>query len=713
MSPADTAVKEYDPKTATQSVQAQARASQIEMMPTGLWAVDGGIIWVNMGRFADEIPAWSLYPGLRDYYLRNIAKYEPMMASGIYSMKTRMVTLGYEVQGPETAKQLAQELLQGCDFGRGLVSLLAKGTDDLMSTDNGLFIEKMGPGDPLKPLPFNLVTGFAHLDSRRCYRTFNPEFPVIYDNPETGALHKLHRDRVVMIADNPQPIERARGIGLCAVSRALQYTRIMRDTLTYREEKIAGRFTRAIGIAQGISVQQLKDSLNEQIAQDEAAGFIVYRNIPILAAPAYQGKSDADLLIKDLASIPDGFEFESDMTLYAYLLAFAFGVDAREFWPATAAGATKADATVQHQKAQGRGIGALIRTWEWAIRQCLPETVEFTFDFTDDEQDLMRHQVQGARINNLSRLQIGGAIDAEEVRSHAIAEGILDPKLLKATMPKPPANEDSPDGESGDEPDEPVDEDTPEGEKTLHKHPFDAANAQKAAGRAPTNASYERAANDFQMQLEAAAQDAIDRLPDEPTAQQIADTSERLLADLLALMEVGLSEAYGVGLGGSAPTVEAMYGVQQIANSQRTYLVRYAADFSAAITAGLITGLVGAALRDSLSSFVSRAALYAGSFWETLWRGLGDALSQEDTPLKVRRVLDDGAQHCQTCPPKAREYDSYEQMVAEAGIPGDGNDDCLSNCRCWIEVETSPGSGIFERFNGKPTVFVQPIVRMR
>lgn len=462
------ATKEYDPKLARQSVQAQAVASPIDDLPFGLGRSEE-ILWLNLGRFAEEVPLWSIYPGTRDAYLRNLAKHEPMMASALYSMKTRMVTLGFEVQGPKRAKKYATEVLRMAHFGQGLEALLARGTDDLLSTDNGLFIELIRPGKPDRPR-FGPVLAINHLDSRRCYRTFNPEFPVIYDNPETGAMHRLPYTHVVMASDNPQPIERARGIGFCAVSRALQWVRIIRDTLTYREEKVAGRFTRGIGMVTGVNKTQLEDALKASNNQAESAGFVIYKGIPILVAPGYQGKSDADIILKDLASIPDGFEFESDLTLYAYALSFAFGVDAREFWPATASGATKADATVQNQKARGRGMGALIRTWEWVLRQCLPETVEFTFDFTDDEQDLMKHQVQGARLGNLSRLQIGGAISAQEYRALAIADGIIDPKVLEAVA-SPPVEEGVPDQSENER--VPLDEDTAEGdEKTADDSPF-------------------------------------------------------------------------------------------------------------------------------------------------------------------------------------------------------------------------------------------------
>jgi len=41
-------------------------------------------------------------------------------------------------------------------------------------------------------------------------------------------------------------------------------------------------------------------------------------------------------------------------------------------------------------------------------------------------------------------------------------------------------------------------------------------------------------------------------------------------------------------------------------------------------------------------------------------------------------------EHCTTCPTKARRYPSWADMVQEAGIPGDGSDECFFNCKCRV-----------------------------
>ena len=118
--------------------------------------------------------------------------------------------------------------------------------------------------------------------------------------------------------------------------------------------------------------------------------------------------SELKMVLQDLASVPDGFDFWDDITLYAYILAWVFGTDAREFWPATVSGATKADATVQNMKSRGKGIGWLIETMEWVFRHILPATAKFEYDYTDDEQDFMQAQIQEKRTGILSSLNKTG-----------------------------------------------------------------------------------------------------------------------------------------------------------------------------------------------------------------------------------------------------------------------------------------------------------------
>lgn len=389
-----------------------------------------------LAQYADSTPQWNpLYPNLRDRYLFDFGQKEGMMASAIYSLKTRMVSamLDYTMDGPASSQQYAEQILEvpGASMGiyDTLPSLIAKITDDLLTTDNGAFMELHGAGRPDRPL-VGPVTGFAHIDSRQCWRTFDPEFPVIYTNPQTGKMHKLHRTRVVTAADNPQALEIARGIGYSAVSRALRWAKIAHVVQQYKHEKISGRFTRAMGGIGGVTVKQVQQAMAATEEDAVGKGFIYYRGIPFFVAPGMEAGKDIKIILQDLASIPDGFDFEKETILYAYILAWAFGVDAREFWPATVSGATKADAETQNMKSQRRGLGNLVRIIKGMIRRGLPANAGFEVDVTDDEQDAIRQRINKDRTDTLSVYVDKKVITPEQMYKQAVADGILDEKVI-------------------------------------------------------------------------------------------------------------------------------------------------------------------------------------------------------------------------------------------------------------------------------------------
>jgi hypothetical protein len=415
------------------SVQSRADATN-GFAPSSDVMAGGALFWVALGQRLDEEPRWNaIYPNWRDRYLLDFSRSEPMLASALYSMKTRIGTLNHDLNGPPRAKKNAQDLLLKPGMGDDLSTIVQKLSNDLDVSDNGAFLELWRPGNPENAPPKGSpVLGFGHLDSRLCWRSFDPEHPVWYTNPVTGKVHKIHKDRVKFTADNPQPVELARGIGFCAVSRALRLVRMFRSMEIFADEKVSGRFVRAIGAISGVSAGQVKRALEQHKDDQDSKGYVVYNEIPFLIDPSTEGRNDIKILLQDLASIPDGFSFKDSADLYAYILAFCFGVDAREFWPATQSGATKADATVQNMKARGRGIGNRIQTIEMLLRAALPETVTFEYDFTDDDQDEAQARIRGMKVNYLGQLVQHGAINPLEERAIAIAEGIIDGVLLES-----------------------------------------------------------------------------------------------------------------------------------------------------------------------------------------------------------------------------------------------------------------------------------------
>ena len=166
-----------------------------------------------------------------------------------------------------------------------------------------------------------------------------------------------------------------------------------------------------------------------------------------------------------------------------------------------------------------------------------------------------------------------------------------------------------------------------------------------------------------------------------------------LIGQLQNAAERHLRKAYKLGLGNRSLSAEDEDKLRRALEQNLYYLEN---SLAPAIEEKIIAGLdpdttLDEAIRESTDFSTSRAALYAGAFWTLIWVGRVSALEhvfgpQAQTEIATRRLLDPGAKHCASCPPKAREYSSVDEMLAYCGgFPADGSDDCYSNCRCTMQ----------------------------
>lgn len=235
---------------------------------------------------------------------------------------------------------------------------------------------------------------------------------------------------------------------------------------------------------------------------------------------------------------------------------------------------------------------------------------------------------------------------------------------------------------------------------------------QAQTRRAYGGGGYETATNEYQRELEGIYEGWQDETAKKLAKENDEEKRKVILAAALALLlselvdagRAGLLEAMQLGAGGTI-SPKGFANLQQLVTSNETWLSNslIPAIESRATTdmhdpAFMLGGV--AALGSTLGTFTGRVASYAGSFWNAIFNGVGDAVAEdpEASNLRVERMIDPNAKHCNTCPDKARIYDNWNQMVSQSGIPGDGSDQCWANCRCTLKIETAPGSGVFARY---------------
>lgn len=392
----------------------------------------GGILSQLLGIMADvgdEIPQWSYYPNYRDAKLRHFWKSEPILAGAIYAMVSRIATLGFTFEGKRrNTKKYYQDMTGICNAGEGLSNVFAQTVLALLTQDNGAFWYLDGGGRPDRPLR-GRVRDIRFLDQAQCWRNIDPEYPVIYLNPFDGTYHKIHKTRVVRLSSMTQTDELARGLGFCAVSRVLMGAQIMRDIRQYKREKIAGQPSRGILLMNGLNPKQLVGALEDNKDKENSVGYVRFKGIDTLTQ--INGDLKAELI--DLASVPDGFNEETDTNLYVNLVALGLGTDAREIWSATVTGATRGDAEVSDRKARGKGIGDLVRMITRAMNWHVigqESGVEFKFDYQDTDEQKQKADLNKVKADTYKVFVDMGAIIPEEARAMAIADEILSESIL-------------------------------------------------------------------------------------------------------------------------------------------------------------------------------------------------------------------------------------------------------------------------------------------
>lgn len=421
-----TAVKSVE-QAAEQSVQPRAQDKR-------LYGQAGILHYLSAGSYR-VAPWWSPQ---RDLDLDAFWKDSDEVSGALALLSAKVTTVPVQVQPRDTrltqhvrdAEKFNIILNEEAEFGRGWIHMLSKWLLDYWLSDNGAFLEVIGPGDPTGPIE-GQPTGIAHLDSHRVQRTGNQEFPALYRRPDGGHV-KLHRSRIVMLSDMPSPREEMFGVGFCALSRAIHHAQHLMDLATYKEEKLGSRPKRGILVGKNIATDTILDAMAIADESMDSRNLSIYSQLAVLGnLPA-----DADLSVLDLVGLPDGFDEDTSNRLGMFTLALAFGVPIRWIWPASVSGATKADAMYQHIAGLGGGIGRILsmltlalggdpRGSRHAIGKFLPPHLKLVFDFQDDEQDDQRATIAGKRAGTLKTQLEVGLLDMRAAREHALAAGDL------------------------------------------------------------------------------------------------------------------------------------------------------------------------------------------------------------------------------------------------------------------------------------------------
>lgn len=321
---------------------------------------------------------------LRRLYRHQFAN---MVQGAFAGLLKRVSSAPFEIKGDEIAASYYTSLLQNAQFGEGWRSFIQRGGSAYLTQNAGWFVEVIGPGKIDQPLS-GAAVGIASLDTTRCSVTGDFEFPVLYQSPVSGKLHKMHRTRVIRLVDMPDNEETLYGYGMCALYRALGIVDREIRMGEYISASLDDKPKPGILGISGLPKQQAEQVFSayaQQIGNDAAGVFgqtvMLYSIDP---------KIELKLNPVNFSVPPEKFDYRSYIELNVNMLALVLGVDKLDLWELGGGGGigTGAQAEIMGQKSRGKAIADMMSMIERMVNlYILPNGVSFKFKLKDDEAD--------------------------------------------------------------------------------------------------------------------------------------------------------------------------------------------------------------------------------------------------------------------------------------------------------------------------------------
>jgi len=341
----------------------------------------------------------------RDRVLSITPRVDAQWGAAVGIATTQVSSMSWDVEGSKGSARYLKSMLENADISvgnwtGGWVHFIGKNVRDYSTTNNGSFFGIIRKGTARG----SKIIGIEHLSSIRCFRTGDPQFPVVYMD-RWGGQHALRWYEVVAISDMPDSDDYLLGAGICAAERAYQQIRKLASLENYVYEKISGSRPLAIYIVSGLNARQLDKIMKDGITTQTQKGLTTYMGA--LVAATLKPDEQPGLVTIPLAELPDGFDAKQERDRADLIYANSIGLDPQDLAPIGGERqlGVGAQSAVLHDKAKGRGLAA----YKVAIRTAINKMVasnksRFYFtenDFVDKERAAKISRLRSDFVNGL------------------------------------------------------------------------------------------------------------------------------------------------------------------------------------------------------------------------------------------------------------------------------------------------------------------------
>lgn len=388
---------------------------------------DGGSnfdLLVGLSKAGTQLPPW--WSRTRDVELGRFWKTVNHLSLAVYNAQSKLVSIPFEIVAKDPtndrhvdqAETLTFLLDSGAQFGETWGSAYARFVEDLLTQDNGGFMEVIGDGEPTGPI-VGMPTSIRHLDAQRCTRRPDPIYPVRYLG-EDNKRYLLHWTRVIYMSQMTSARRDMNGVGLCAVSRSADVAQNLLDIIHYKQERLGSRPPNMMLIGKGVTGSQLMEAFYTVEQESANSGTSRYSKMVAVGSE----NPDIDVTRIDLNHM-EPFDEETSLTLGMYAIASAFGMDAGELWP-DSSGGSKGDSSLKRTRSRGKfpaqTTAAVAAQMNYKV---MPPHLKLRFDFRDDEEDQQRAMIRDIRGRNRQREISSGTVDVVTARQLMHNDGDL------------------------------------------------------------------------------------------------------------------------------------------------------------------------------------------------------------------------------------------------------------------------------------------------
>lgn len=357
---------------------------------------------------------WEVDSRKRDTWLRNFWKQEPHLSGVLNSVVSIDKNRGWSLIGTEGQVEAYLDILHDAEDGRGWRYFMSKQSEAFYTADIGSVTEigRDGKNGPLAAL-------YA-VDPARCKLQTNPKKPISYYPPKNKKQDWRPND-FFRVTSMPSTDEKMRGLGYCAVSRAVTLTQIMVAVYQHDKEQLGARAPQGLLLLNNVPEQQWLQAMKTREVALDGLQRKWFGGVAVIASGGLE-QMDAKLI--GLSQLPPNFDREMFINGLMFGYALCFGYDPSEFWPVAGGPFGRAtEVNVQHRKATGKGALDFILNFQEQLQQELPDTILFQFEQRDDEGEMMKIQVEQAQADLVKSIYESGLsegaplVTLEEARS--------------------------------------------------------------------------------------------------------------------------------------------------------------------------------------------------------------------------------------------------------------------------------------------------------